>query len=135
MPSTGWPRPAKNRAFSPVPQPASRTAPVTRSATSTNAGCGLPMSQGALPAYIDSKVSRFGTWLMEDSSSVVDRPSAEGLVQRPPLHQVHGAQGWRDAAVSTPFRMTTAATASSILSSSFSTVLGSICVTNRFSLS
>jgi hypothetical protein len=51
---------AKNRAFSPVPQPASRTDPVTRSATSTKARCGLPMSQGAFPAYIDSKVVRSG---------------------------------------------------------------------------
>src|SRR5271165_6755095 len=48
MPRTGWPFWAKNRAFSPVPQPASRTSPVTRSAASTNASCGLPMSQGGL---------------------------------------------------------------------------------------
>ena len=61
MPVTLWPRPAKKRAFSPVPQPASRTEPTIRSATSTSACCGLPMSHGACPAYADSNVSRSGT--------------------------------------------------------------------------
>ena len=50
MPTTRRPRAAKNRAFSPVPQPASRTGLTTRSATATKAACGLPMSQGAGPA-------------------------------------------------------------------------------------
>ena len=48
-PVTAWPRAAKNRAFSPVPQPASRTEPTTLSASAWNAGWGLPMSQGGLP--------------------------------------------------------------------------------------
>ena len=65
MPRTLWPLSAKNRAFSPVPQPASRTAPVTRSAASTKTGCGLPMSQGGFLAYIDSKVSRSGTVMFD----------------------------------------------------------------------
>ena len=50
MPVTLWPRLAKKRALSPVPQPASRIDPVIWSATSMNACCGLPMSQGACPA-------------------------------------------------------------------------------------
>ena len=50
MPVTLWPRLAKNKALSPVPQPASRIEPVIWSATSMNAFCGLPMSQGAWPA-------------------------------------------------------------------------------------
>ena len=50
MPVTFWPRLAKNRAFSPVPHPASRTDPVIRSATSRNAFCGLPISHRGCPA-------------------------------------------------------------------------------------
>jgi hypothetical protein len=64
MPRTLWSLPAKYRAFSPVPQTASRTAPVTRSAIWMNDRYGLPMSQGAFPAWIDSKVSRLGMVLM-----------------------------------------------------------------------
>src|SRR5205807_7387189 len=45
------------RAVSPVPQPASRTEPVIRSATSMKALCGLPISHGAWPAYRVSKVA------------------------------------------------------------------------------
>ena len=50
MPVTLWPRLAKKRAFSPVPQPASRIEPVIWSATSMIAFCGLPMSQRGWPA-------------------------------------------------------------------------------------
>ena len=55
MPVTLWPRLANQRALSPVPQPASRTEPVIWSATSRNAFCGLPMSQGAWPARCSRK--------------------------------------------------------------------------------
>ena len=58
---TLWPRLAMNRAFSPVPHPASRIDPVTRSATSMSAFYGLPMSQGAWPFYAESQVLRSGT--------------------------------------------------------------------------
>src|SRR5262245_56906788 len=64
MPVTLAPRPARNKAVSPVPQPASRTEPVIRSATSMKGFCGLPMSQGAWPAYMASKVARSGTGVM-----------------------------------------------------------------------
>ena len=64
MPVTLQPRPAKNRAFSPVPQPASRTEPVIWSATSMKGFCGLPMSQGGWPAYRVSNMVRSGTVVM-----------------------------------------------------------------------
>src|SRR5262249_3947780 len=44
----------------PVPHPASRTEPVIWSALSMKGCCGLPMSQGAWPAYIAPKVLRSG---------------------------------------------------------------------------
>src|SRR2546423_12404239 len=47
-PVTAWPRAAKNRACSPVPQPASRTEPTTLSAAAWNAGWDLPMFPGGL---------------------------------------------------------------------------------------
>jgi hypothetical protein len=64
MPVTLWPRLAKKRAFSPVPQPASRAEPVIRSATSRKGFCGLPMSQGAWAAQALSNVLRSGTVVM-----------------------------------------------------------------------
>src|SRR4051794_22575725 len=56
MPVTLWPRVAKNMAFSPVPHPASRTEPATRSASCTKAGGGRGICEGALAAYALVKV-------------------------------------------------------------------------------
>ena len=48
---TSWPLGARNRRFSPVPQPTSRTLPPIWpfSANFTIAGCGRPVSPGAWP--------------------------------------------------------------------------------------
>src|SRR5262249_61007696 len=51
-------------AVSPVHHPASSREPVIRSATSRKGFCGLPMSHGACPAYMASKVVRSGTVVM-----------------------------------------------------------------------
>ena len=55
-PRTDKPSEAMRRAFSPVPQPASRTAPVNPPSLANRAmaGCARPISQGADPSWYDA---------------------------------------------------------------------------------
>ena len=59
-PRTDNPSEATRRAFSPVPQPASRTAPANppSDAKRAIAGCGWPISQGAGPSRYDASQGR-----------------------------------------------------------------------------
>ena len=57
IPCTSCPRSARYSAFSPVPQPTSRTSPLIApaSARSMNSRCGRPISHGGVPLYASSK--------------------------------------------------------------------------------